>query len=911
MWYTGGEAACVVVEMNDGGIILKKNILSVLNEKKSSGYMRKSVIIMCISMVLSSVNISGVASAKLDKAEKDILHNDDINALDTSEYTLDNMSEVVKNVVYSSDKEPYCLVDNDMDTANSVTVKNNDGSLTTHIFPFDVKENDGKKVRFIGENIKAKKTKGYDYIDNSGNIKRRFSKNVNKGVEIECNKFKVELSPAGVLKQTECLDMEDDYKLKKESDGIVYENIFSDNIDVEYTSEANGIKENIVLEKYEGIHEFCFDIDTNGLIPDRMVTDCGSIQLINPETNICEMLINPVYAYDSGDSAGDGEKHVTIKNSMSLKHIDGSRYQLVIDVDKSFLSSKDTVYPVTIDPAITVPANNMDNTMIFEDNPNGRISWSTIMFVGKHNVEDYGMTEMYIRLKDISSYKYISPDKIDKVSFNIYEWSGHSYPAKINLYGLRSSTWEKDGISWNNKPATTGGVVSYVNYPPSDCWSEFNITGLFKSWLRYELKEGYSTTSKDNGFCLKAAAGNEHSRYYYSVNDSEKPPTITINYREDTSVSNDIYYLRNSESVGEESEGGITRKIYKYLDANVDKKEAILYPFKGQYNQEWKIEKDPKTGFYKLHNMWFYGFQNLALDTDTVNDGSKADFWSSESTGDWIKYRLIYNNDGTYRIMPVYGKKSRALTFVNNNEEYSSECIFTEYKGLKTQKWILEKAPNYNMKQRTIDVNVIIEKTYRQAQGENYLSILKNDFAATERAFDHVFNIKFNEIYKNDYSYFKNSECTVEEIEDGCSREKCGNDCTKHHRGWAQGCDVLYKHYTPSNDPREFTVGIFGTGLCFDIDGEHMSNGGLTIVGGQYSILAKPKVTHMDFKSRLRLQQHEFTHFFNIDDGPPCTANQRCIMNGGFEYSSFDDLHNIWCNNCRDSMHDFIENTWD
>ena len=74
-----------------------------------------------------------------------------IDDIDTTEYTLDDMTEVVKNIVYSSDATPYCLVTNDIDADNSVTVKNTDGSLTTHIFPYDVKENDGGCVRFIGK----------------------------------------------------------------------------------------------------------------------------------------------------------------------------------------------------------------------------------------------------------------------------------------------------------------------------------------------------------------------------------------------------------------------------------------------------------------------------------------------------------------------------------------------------------------------------------------------------------------------------------------------------------------------------------------------------------------------------------------------------------------------------------------
>ena len=175
-----------------------------------------------------------------------------------------------------------------------------------------------------------------------------------------------------------------------------------------------------------------------------------------------------------------------------------------------------------------------------------------------------------------------------------------------------------------------------------------------------------------------------------------------------------------------------------------------------------------------------------------------------------------------------------------------------------------------------------------------------------------IFNIAFNEIYINDYIYFKNSECPSIPEYDKCNSEICGMDCSKHHTGWEQGYIAL-QQYPPSINPRGFTVGIVGTSICnVNKKNEHHGVGGLALVGEQYSIIPKPSANHWNNLGSIRRQQHEYTHLFGIhDEGNPCTKNQRCIMSGGFDYSTLDELYNIWCENCMNNIHNFVESHWE
>lgn len=189
----------------------------------------------------------------------------------------------------------------------------------------------------------------------------------------------------------------DTIKCNKKNNGIVYENIYTNNINIEYESAINGIKENIILSKYEGINVFSFIINTNGLIPQKLYAENDSIALLDPKSKNVEMIINQVYAFDSASNEIDG-KHVTLNNKISLeKTSNENEYKLSVIVDKDYLQDEKTIYPVTIDPALTIPSGYIQNTMVYELSPNERNWWSSIMFVGKHNIENFGDCQMFYR----------------------------------------------------------------------------------------------------------------------------------------------------------------------------------------------------------------------------------------------------------------------------------------------------------------------------------------------------------------------------------------------------------------------------------------------------------------------------------------------------------------------------------
>lgn len=829
---------------------------------------------------------------KADDNEIRIENNKQVLNLDN--YTIDKTPEMIKKVIYKDNNKPIKISESGANNLNSVTVVNDDGTSTLHIFPYNIKYIDGNCVKFINNNIVKSNDNLYEYYSNQGSINKSFSKDFNKGIKLSSQNYYMKLMP---INYTEILNNkkigfndEQHVDFIKNQNSITYDKIITDNIEIKYESVFNGIKQNIILSKYEGINKFYFMLDTNGLVPNVINGETTSIELLEPKTNKVIMNIGQIFAYDSSAC-----KNISLNHTMYLKKTDvENQYILTLIIDKEFLENKNVTYPVEICslPSVGFGKGYIQNTMVFEENPTERNWWSSIMFVGPHNIKGYGNCQMYVKLNSIDDFTYLSSSRINYVNFNILEWSGHTYPATIELYDT-SSTWEYDKINYNNKPKVSGSRKSYNDYPPSDVWSKFDITTLFKAWLNNKLGEG--GFSKDYGFCLKATNNTEHSRYYYSATDDSYPPTIDVNYYDDLPLPKSTYYIRNKYNG-------------KFLDADISANDIVIaYPFKGEDNQKWELNNSAPYGFCQLLNLWFFGDRALGVSSDSgISDVTLYDS-STYPYNEKSYFRIIKNLDGTYRIMPMNGP-NRALTCDKTDTEYTSICKFEPYVGEDNQKWIIEETPDQNMPSRTINMKVIIDKTYRNSYGSNYLQILKKDFDDNNYPFKNIFNITLNQTYYID-DKLPNNQCS-NSIGSGCTNS-CGDDCeTQHHRGWGRGLAVLKKYYKTQDTPRELAVGITGTGFCY-YNGEHSTAGGMAQLGGQYSIIPKPNLSYWIGIGSVRRQQHEISHLFGINhDIGTCSKNQRCIMNGGMDSTVFSKVADIWCLNCKQKIKNFVSEQW-
>lgn len=633
----------------------------------------KRIVLLLLAAVLifmSGINMSAAEasfnSAK-EKASTDKIY---------EKYQISDLPSAIVKSVNSTGKTPIEIVNHETDDMYSVTVKNDDGTNTLHVFQTPIKYEEDNVIKIkkdtitdSSENISLFKNYAFESVNNE--IKGFYPKDISDGIKVEYDDYEVKLAPFSE-KAKSILILDDADKAVKAENSISYADVFGSNISLEYSSTLNGIKENIIIEKYDGKNTFDFIIETNGLLPEKMEGD--SIPLLDPETGEMKLYIGQINAKDSyvGNNEND-EVHFTLFNSLKLEKIAESQYKLTVIVDKDFLESETTVYPVIVDPTISIGTSNMADAPVYSGYPSTNYYTNDYNMVGYHG-SSYQEAITYVKLNTLSSYKYINPAKIGSVYYNVYEGSGRTSSATINVRGA-ASEWTDSAITYSNRPGLSSPVSSLTI--SSSGWYNFNITTLFKNWLKHELKE--SELNANYGFALAASTTGVSSRHFCSANNTNYPPSIIVNYSEDTSIAEGAYFIKSKYS-------------NLYLDTEQDASangNVIQYTFHGNENQVWVV-KYQGSGYYKLYSSWYDEDKCLDVETQPTQNGSNVDVFEDSSNADWLLFKLVSNNDGTYRIISKWSDNQKVLDVCGPSKQPTANIQIWEYMGVNQQKWIFE-----------------------------------------------------------------------------------------------------------------------------------------------------------------------------------------------------------------------------
>ncbi len=634
-----------------------------------------SLFLAIVLLLVSGVSISAAELSTVSANKKSL------NDKEYEKYQLSDLPSAIAESINSAEKTPVEIINHETDDMYSITVKNDDGTNTLYVFQTPIKYEENNTVKLKKDIVTASAEKlslftDYEFESVNNEIKGFYPKNISDGIKVEYDDYEVTLMPFSENKSS-LLSLNNADNAVKTENTISYSEVFGSNISLEYSSTLNGIKENIIIEKYDGRNTFDFIIDTNGLLPEKLAGD--SIPLLDPETGEMKLYIGQINAKDSyvGNNEND-EVHFTLFNSLKLEKIDSSQYKLTVIVDKDFLESETTVYPVTVDPTISMSTSNMADAPVYSGYPSTNYYTNDYNMVGYHG-SSYKEATTYIKLKSLSSYKYINPTKISSVYYNVYEGSGRTSSATINVRGA-ASEWTDSAITHSNKPGLSSPVSSLTI--SSSGWYNFNITSLFKNWLKHELKE--SELNPNYGFALAASTTGVSSRHFCSANNTNYPPSIIVNYSEDTSVADGAYYIRSKFSD-------------LYLDTEQDVNangNVIQYPFHGNDNQVWVV-KYQGNGYYKLHSPWYDEAKCLDVESEPTVNGSNVDVYD-DVDGDYILFKIVSNNDDddTYRIISKWSGNQKVLDVCGPSDQATANIQIWDYVGGDQQKWYFEPVSN-------------------------------------------------------------------------------------------------------------------------------------------------------------------------------------------------------------------------
>ena len=190
-----------------------------------------------------------------------------------------------------------------------------------------------------------------------------------------------------------------------------------------------------------------------------------------------KILISDTWVYDA---AGNFEK-----GTLSVVQVKNGLYLLTVGASVEFLTDENTVYPVYIDPSLTISygttgSGYIEDVTVFEGIPN--INCGTFLYSTVGYSEDYGRGRTAVRLNGLynsSIYQTIIDSQITSVKFHVKEASGTD-PQNILLYPLESKTWTESGATWNNIGAHSDVSVAEATLENNGLAS-FDITNLV-SW---------------------------------------------------------------------------------------------------------------------------------------------------------------------------------------------------------------------------------------------------------------------------------------------------------------------------------------------------------------------------------------------------------------------------------------------
>lgn len=602
------------------------------------------------------------------------------NAESTDEIlTIDDLPDAVYNAIKSEITEDTELTKDGQSDLYSITTTENNGTKTIFSFQEPIKfKDEDNKIRFKSDKVKKsnKLFSSYAFQSGENNITAYLPKRIKDNVLLEYGDFEIKFKPV-VNKNVKA--SKKSFTFHDATEEVVeYTDVFGEGTALQYKPTMNGLKENIVLNQYNGQNTFQFYIDIGELKP--AFTEAESIPLLDPDTEEIMYILGQVDARDSFvGNCPDTERHFTLFNSLKLEKDKKNGYILTITVDKEFLESETTVYPVVIDPILNINSSNMEDTSIYKNFPTTQTYYSSsYLCVGNHG--DYGEGRALIKLTNISSFSSINPNCLIDVTYNVYEGSGRTTNALIHLRDT-GYIWSDTDVTWNNCP-TTGTYVSDIQINGSG-WKEFSIKGLFESWLGYV--RGTGGRSPDYGFYLtphsEYLSPMAESRHFCSSEHGTYKPYVKVVYNTST-IEPGIYYLRNVQSG-------------KYMDVqgpNTNSGTNVhQWKFHGGQSQQWKVI-DAGGGYYYIRPMHA---QTLSLDVQNnySSDGSNIWVYGNNYTGDSAKWQIILNshfNDGSYRLICKASGKA-AVVEGASSENRANIFQYTYTTGeCRNDDWILE-----------------------------------------------------------------------------------------------------------------------------------------------------------------------------------------------------------------------------
>ncbi len=505
------------------------------------------------------------------------------------------------------------------------------GNKTAYVF--------GKPVKYVDArgNVQDKSTAisamldttyAYAMLDNS--VKVYFPKNVTSGVLLAYNGYSITTTPevSGSFAPI----------YHEESNAVGYVGVFGSTSILTYTPTLYGVKEDIVLVKYEGKNSFDFIMTAQGL--NAVKNQDGIWELRNGEGKAIANLGNVIIK----DSAGK-----TTEGELSVVSLGNSQYRVTVNAPEEFLLAEDTVYPVYVDPTTTIYEDAFRDTDDYLEE-----YVDTIIDVGLYE----SSTDYNYAISHPESHMLGMGMDYCRVIYKFYDFYGEhgwftelganqigSVKLYVNAYNTdpitatavpMTATWsgatnpvallESTANLWNSVNTTYGASSIDIS---SDGSYAIDITQIARGWAFYN--QGESTqpyNNPANGFCLMS-----NSHEYVQLQSSEAASYNNVYYEIDYIGYDLTYYIVSK----------INPNRYQCLQRYYDGEEYVFVidDFSANIDSQWEFE--------------YLGTNSAGVERYRIYSAANNNEYLRVLAGSYVSSGTVMSPENVWLLEPVTG----------------------------------------------------------------------------------------------------------------------------------------------------------------------------------------------------------------------------------------------------------------
>lgn len=330
------------------------------------------------------------------------------------------------------------------------------------------------------------------------------------------------------------------------SQTVTYHDITNDT-DLEYTVNGNGLKENIIVKKPIENYTYSFEITASNLT--LLLQEDNSIIAVDSETEYCIYTIPAMFMYDANSE-------VSQDIIVSLDQKSEDKYILSIDANGDWINEDSREFPIVIDPQIK--SKQVDEAIEISCISSVKILTNLAndnnCILGGYDIS-YGFTRLLLKF-DLPELD--SNDMIVDAKLNLYEtgiaFSNNSMDdAQINAYMVKS-LWT-NATTWAVQPVYAINALDHEFLKKSDKTTIDKGNAVLKSWnITKAVKLWYEGEEKNNGIVLKdynilSDGGNIFGKFAIdSGKNTNAYPFLTISYKNNKGLEN--YWTYTSVNSG-------------------------------------------------------------------------------------------------------------------------------------------------------------------------------------------------------------------------------------------------------------------------------------------------------------------------------------------------------------------------